>query len=206
MLVEGPRDAVGPTLDSPAQQRGKCLRQSHAPRFLCPAGRQRLVAALGQAVGDDRVRDLQLEAGLEGRIDPAVQRGLRQRGGHPRLTRQSSRPLHGRAHQFAGRHDTIDQAEPQRLLRVDRLTQQQQFLRFDRTDEQRQQLRQPAGDAQPETDLREPEARALGRDDEVTSQREFRAGTDCVPVHRGDHRDGKTADSPGDVLQVLETA
>ena len=116
--------------------------------------------------------------------------------GTPRLARQSSRPLHGRVRQFAGRHDTIDQAEPQRLLRVDRLTQQQQLLRLDRTDEQRQQLRQPAGDAQPETDLREPEAGALGSDDEVTSQREFRARADGVPVHRGDHRDGKTADSP----------
>ena len=106
---------------------------------------------------------------------------------------------------WLSRHDTIDQAEPHRLVRVDRLTEQQQLLRLDRTDEQRQQLRQPAGDTEPEADLREPEARALGSDDEVTSEREFRARTDRVPVHRGDHRDGETADSPGDLLQVFES-
>ena len=27
-----------------------------------------------------------------------------------------------------------------------------------------------------------------------------------MPVHRGDHRDGQTADSPGDLLQVFEAA
>ena len=89
-------------------------------------------------------------------------------------------------HQLVGLEDAVDEADPQRLLRVDDPPGEDQVLRDAEAADPRQPLRAAPAGEDAEVDLGLAELRGRGRVPEVARERELAAAAEREAVDRRD--------------------
>src|SRR4051794_40900859 len=182
-----------------------------SPRPLRIALLEERLDALLDVLGGERDRQLRaqvVQRVLEGHVHLAVDRVLAHPHQHRRLGRQLLRPVAHSRVELTGRDDAVDDPQPLGLVRVDPLPEQQQLGRLlardVAVDERHDHEREHA-----DVDLRGPEGRPVGGDDQVTGERQAQGAGEAVAVGRADHRLAQRADraeqarEPLDAVEVL---
>ena len=98
--------------------------------------------------------------------------------------------------QLGVRHDVVDEADAQRLLRVDEVAGEAHLARAAHADRLDEQDRAAPARLQADAGVGVAEQRALGGDEEVAVERDLQAAGDRRPVDRPDQRDLQRRDRP----------
>ena len=98
-------------------------------------------------------------------------------------------------HQLGRRHDAIDEADAQRVVRRDGIAGEQQLERAPAADEPRQALRSGVAGNQPEVDFGLSELRGVGREAHRAGHRQLAAAAEREPVDGGNHRLAEVLDA-----------
>src|SRR5262249_41675059 len=97
-------------------------------------------------------------------------------------------------------YDTVDQPDAKRIRRTDRLPEVDELARATDADPPHQPLRSAEPGDEAEVDLRLPEARSLGGDDEVAGERELEPSAERDAADGGHHRDRQRFEAGEDLV------
>ena len=119
---------------------------------------------------------------------------------HRRVRRPALRQRPRLGPEGGGGHDTVDEADPARLGRVDEASAEEQFQGAALPDQPRQPLRAGEAGNEPELDLGLAEPRRVGRQPDRAGHRQFAAAAEGEAVDRGDDRLAEPLDQVEDPL------